>query len=306
MTPRPAVLCVALNPALDRTIRVPGFAPGLTCRAGSEETRAAGKAVNTAVALARAKVPVGLSGLFGADGLPLFQSLCSKEGISFQPVPVPGAVRECLKILNPADGTVTEINFPGRPPPAEALAGLQTAILSAPPPWVVLSGSLPPCVPPGFYAELISELRQRRVQVALDTSGEALRLGLNAGPALVKPNQAEISGYLGHPVKDIPDATAAAEALVARGVACAAVSLGPDGAVIASPDGSVWARPPSVAVQTTVGAGDAMLAGLIVARLREMPLAETARLATLFALRAITGAGEGLDRLAGQIQVSLL
>jgi 1-phosphofructokinase family hexose kinase len=142
-----------------------------------------------------------------------------------------------------------------------------------------LCGSLPPGVPADFYARLVVLVQEAGGRAFLDTSGEPLRLGCAAGPFLVKPNAVEAEEITDLAIHSVADAWQAATQLLRLGIGRAALSLGGDGLLLASPRESVWARPPRVRVLNTVGAGDALLAGLIWAMARGGPqtLAEMAR-----------------------------
>ena len=128
----------------------------------------------------------------------------------------------------------------------------------------------------------------------VDTSGPALLAAIDAAPDIVKPNIDELEELLGRrPVGD--DAiVAAARSLLERGVRTVAVSMGPRGAIFVEGVQAVLALPPKVAVKSTVGAGDAMVAGLIDAKLQGLDLAESARLATAYALGALGEIGPRL------------
>ena len=103
--------------------------------------------------------------------------------------------------------------------------------------------------------------------------------GLEAQPALIKPNLAELSGVTGRPLQTAEDAAQAARALLDRGVGCVAVTLGADGALFCWPDCMFRAECPRVPVGSTVGAGDSVVAALAYARQRQLSREDTARLA---------------------------
>lgn len=305
MKRRGGCLCVALNPAVDRTLSIPGFAAGQVNRVTAEDSRPGGKAVNAAAALADEGVPVALTGFFGAENLALFEDFCARRGITSRLIPIPGSTRTGLKIVDPETRVTTDINFPGTAPTAEALDTLHAILGGTEAEWVVLAGSLPPGVPADLYAALMTLLRRRGIKTALDTSGEAFRRAVAAGPCLIKPNLAELRELTGRPLDSPADVAAEAAALVRGGIPLAAVSMGAEGAVFADESGVILARPPAVRIRTTVGAGDAMLAGLVSARLRGLSLAEAARLATARSLRAIAEKPPSPETLA-EIEVTPL
>jgi 1-phosphofructokinase len=152
----------------------------------------------------------------------------------------------------------------------------------------VLAGSLPPDVPTSIYREFIITLKARGVRTVLDSSGDALREALKAGPDFIKPNVHELEAHVGRALPTEAAVIEAARELVAAGVALVVVSRGADGACFVTANEVVTAKPPAVTVRSTVGAGDAMVAGVVAAQLRGLPLADIARLATAFSLSALT------------------
>jgi 1-phosphofructokinase family hexose kinase len=158
--------------------------------------------------------------------------------------------------------------------------------------WFILSGSLPPGIPNTTYSSLVSRLRSRGRTVLLDTSGEALRHALGAAPTVIKPNLRELEEALGREIPTEARLFEAARGLVANGVACVIVSRGADGAVFVSAGEALSARyPAAVNVRTTVGAGDALVAGYVAARVERLDPARCARLAIAFSIAALQRSG---------------
>ena len=141
----------------------------------------------------------------------------------------------------------------------------------------VLAGSLPPGLPASFYAEIIELLQAAGARAFLDASGEPLRLGCAARPALVKPNAVEAQEITGQRIASPQDALAAADRFLAGGIELVALSMGADGLVLATASQAVWAKPPVVPVSNPTGAGDSLLAGVVWAAEQGLPLADVAR-----------------------------
>ena len=283
-----AVATVTLNPAIDRTVTVRGLTPGEVNRAELVGERPGGKGVNVAAALAEQGHGVVALGFLGRDNEAVFTEFFSALGVDDRCLRLPGATRTGIKIVDPVRGETTDLNFPGLAPTAEDLAKLERLLDAPGAGWCVLAGSLPPGVPADFYRNAILRLKAGGVRVALDTSGEALRQALPAAPDFLKPNLAELAALVGRALPDRAAIVAAARELVARGVALVVVSCGGEGAYFVTADEVLLARPPRIAVGSTVGAGDAMVAGVVAARLRGLPLVECARLATAYSLFALT------------------
>jgi 1-phosphofructokinase len=141
----------------------------------------------------------------------------------------------------------------------------------------ILSGSLPPDVSEEFYADLIVLLKSRGSRVYLDSNGAALEKGSAAGPYLVKPNIAEASKIVGFNIDGVEEAKRAALPFLRMGIEYFALTMGEAGLLMASQYEMVFARPPKVHVRNAAGSGDALLAGMLYAQSRDLPLAEVAR-----------------------------
>jgi 1-phosphofructokinase len=260
------IVTVTLNPSLDRTIEVDALVRGTVHRAGPVRLDAGGKGVNVARALsanglkARAVLPTG-----GRDGEALAALLVS-AGIDHVAVPIREGVRTNVSVVEP-DGTVTKLNTPGPLLGQEELEACLSAILAAcaDTGWVACSGSLPPGVPADVYARLTTALHAAGCAVAIDTSGEALSAALPARPDLVKPNLEELSAVVGRPLATLGEAVAAAREVHGRGAGAVLCSLGADGALLVDARDAVHGEAAVEAVASTVGAGDAMLAGFLAA-----------------------------------------
>lgn len=258
------IVTVTPNPSLDRTVEVDRLERGEVLRTRAGRLDPGGKGVNVARALAAndhdvtAVVPLG-----GFDGDEL-GALLASVGLVPTVVPVTGATRSNVTIVEP-DGTTTKLNAPGAELDSTELAALVEATLAAAgeADWVVACGSLPPGAPTAFYAELTSRLRDAGHHVAVDTSGPPLRKALGSAPDVVKPNHHELAEAVGRPVATLGDAVEAAAELRAAGVGAVVVSLGAHGALLVDADGAAHASCPVTAVRSTVGSGDALLAGFL-------------------------------------------
>jgi 1-phosphofructokinase len=308
------IATVTLNPALDQTVRADHFQAGAVNRGSSLQLDPGGKGVNVASCLADYGLEVAVTGFLGAENPALFEQLFARKGIEDHFIRIPGRTRTNLKIVDEALQQTTDINLRGQTPPPAAVAALLARLeqLAETCRWFALSGNLPPGLPDTIYAELISRIKSRGGRVALDTSQGALAAGLPAGPTLLKPNQLELEQLAGHALPDEPAVLQAARGLLASGCELVAVSQGARGALLVTQEQALRAVPPAVPVKSSVGAGDAMLAGLIAAQVAGLSLADSARLATAFSLGAITRLGAHLPELdelqayAAQVQVTPL
>ncbi len=260
------IVTLTLNPSLDRTIEVDRLVKGTMTRATSARLDPGGKGVNVSRALLANDVPtVAVVTAGGADGDQLIR-LLGEDGIPLGAVPVAGRTRSNVTIVEP-DGVVTKLNEPGEPLSRAELDAVADMVLARAEGarWVVACGSLPPGVPTDIYARLCDTLTDAGVRVAVDTSGPALTEAVAAGPHLVKPNREELAEAVGRPLASLGEVVAAAEELRDRGARAVLASLGPDGAVLVDDSGVRVGDAPVTAPRSTVGAGDALLAGFLAA-----------------------------------------
>jgi 1-phosphofructokinase len=263
------IITVTLNPSLDRTIEVDRLVRGTMIRTTSARLDPGGKGVNVSRALlANGVASVAVVPAGGADGEQIVR-LLEADGIPLRAVPVSGRTRSNVTIAEP-DGVVTKLNEPGEPLSAQELGTVADAVLaeSESASWVVTCGSLPPGVPDGIYAQMCEFFTAAGVKVAVDASGPALMAAVKASPVLIKPNREELAEAIGRPVASIGDAIEAAQELRGLGAGSVLASLGADGAVLVEDDGVVLGEAPVAGARSTVGAGDALLAGFLAAGAR--------------------------------------
>jgi len=308
------VLTVTPNAALDKTYLLERFVIDRVHRPKETRALAGGKGVNVARVvrtLGGKSVATGFLG--GNTGREVREKLAG-EGIQDAFMEVAGESRLCLAFIDISAGTQTEVNENGPEISTASQERFRTRFegLLEDASWVALCGSLPPGVPPEFYRDLILVAKERGVRTALDASGEALRLGLEAGPDIVKPNAAEASALLGREIETVGEAADAGRELLAMGVQLVAITLGRCGAVALDASAAWFAEPPTVEFHSAVGSGDAFLAGLLHTMEEGRFSADALRLATAAgAANAVTyGAGvvdrRVMDDLAARVSVSVL
>jgi len=280
------VVTVTLNPAIDQTVTLDTLRPGAVQHARSVRFNAGGKGVNVASCLADWGLPVVAAGILGGGNDTLFRALFADKGITDRFCRTPGATRVNIKLVH--DGGTTDINLPGLVVTPETVAEMTRAVLAlaGQGSLVVLAGSLPAGIAPGIYRDLTAALTRVGARVVLDTSGEPLNAALGEAatslPFCVKPNRVELEDWLGHALPGPDNLVLAARGLLARGVGLVVVSLGEKGALFVSGKKALLASLP-IAGASTVGAGDAMVAGIVAALHSAVDLEGTARLATAFA-----------------------
>lgn len=294
------VVTVTLNPAIDETISVDRLVHGEVHRAHGVRHDAGGKGVNVASCLADWGAKLIVTGFLGEENAGPFEGLFRAKNIADRFIRVPGATRTNLKIVDDTD--TTDINLDGPEVSPDRVAAVEGLIegLARPGGLIVLSGSLPLGCPPDQYARLIPVLAAKGARVLLDASGPALKAAF-AGPVLpycIKPNRRELAEYAGRPLDSIADVAEVAAEFHARGVGLVVVSMGQDGALFLSDEGMLVAKLAAGELASTVGAGDAMVAGIAAALSEDAGLERIARLATAFAVAKLGRPGPHLPDLA--------
>jgi len=268
------LLVTCLNPALDITHHVPAVDWAGVNRPTAVFARPGGKGTNVARVLRSFGMSVLLTGFAGGTTGTAVETELGRLGVPTAFTPVAGETRRTFTVVDGNPGgvqvRVALFNEPG-PEVSEAeftrfRRDYDTVLTNAS--VVVLSGSLPPGVAPDGYARLIEAANSAGVPAVLDTSGEALRAGVAAGPAIVKPNLDELGALVGSRLRtpagetDLAAVTAAAAALRADGAGSVVVSLGPGGLLAVTGDGCWRALAPVISAGNATGAGDAVTAAL--------------------------------------------
>lgn len=285
-------IVVTPNPALDRTVETDAQQASRVTRTRLVAQQAGGKGLNVVRVLDQLGVPdtVAIAPLGGLEG-DQFESLARADGVDLHAVRVQAPTRICLTCRS-ASGEVLELNEAGGGLTSqewETLGELIATITRAGD-TVVISGSMPAGIDSGALSTLIRRLRALEAAIVVDTSGPMLTNAVDNAVDLVVPNVDEARQALGMPrATSIELATTFAE----RGVP-ALVTDGARGAVLAQADGQVHvSTPPQVTVVSTVGAGDALLAGWLAGQHRGMPSPRSLRLATVVGAAACTSLTAG-------------
>lgn len=307
------ILTVTMNPALDLTVQLGPLQVGQVNRSECMLTHAAGKGINVAQVLADLGHELTVAGFLGVDNQLPFESLFAKRGFVDEFVRVPGETRSNIKLAE-SSGRITDLNGPGPEVSVAAQQALAARVeqIAGDFDAVVVAGSLPRGVDAQWLKTLLLRLNERGLKVALDTSGAALRAGLEASPWMIKPNTEELADALDAPIISIAAQAQAAAALHQRGIEHVVISQGAEGVHWFSSTVALQALPPNVTVASTVGAGDSLLAGMVHGVLSGHSPEETLRTATAIAAMAVTQIGFGINdtaqlkRLASGVSVRAL
>ena len=295
------ILVVALNPAVDVTHHVPGVDWAGVNRPAVIRARAGGKGLNVVRTLRAIGAEVQVVGLAGGSTGEEVRSALGDLGVPAAFTRISGDTRRTFAVVDTASGETALFNEPGtrvgQDEYADFCAMYEKALAGCRA--VVLSGSLPPGLSSGTYAELAVMAGSAGVPAVLDTHGEALVRGAAAGPAIVKPNLAELEAVAGRSLSTARGAdkvavARAAHELRAAGPQAVVVTLGAGGLCAVTEDGA-WHAVPSAEVRgNPTGAGDTVAAGLVHGLVLGRPWEERLRHAVALGTASVTApvAGE--------------
>ena len=306
------IVTVTLNAAVDRTLTVPNFQLGHRHRASASLTSAGGKGINVARALKRLDTPVIATGLAGGrTGDRIIEELAA-EAILNDFVRISDESRTSTAVVDPTGGTLSEIYEWGPAVRSEELEMLLDKLryLSRVATYVVFCGSLPRDVEDDFYAEAIRDLNRRGVHCVLDTEGEPLRIGVDAEPFLVSPNQGEAESLVGQEFSEDADYLMALDTIADLGARNVLITQETSCFGLFREDRTERRLRASIArVEPIahVGAGDVLLAGFLAARFNGRPLDDSLRQAIGSAAASVLelGAGRFDPREAGRLSATV-
>lgn len=275
------ILTVTMNTSIDRLYMVDRVTPETVMRVREVHNTPGGKGMNVSRVARKLGEAVTAAGFTGGFHGQYLEQLLAETGVTPDFTRVQAETRSCINIWDLSDNRSTEYLEPGAPVTAEELNRFQAEFAEKLPSAdaVTISGSVPAGVPADLYARLIKQCRERNIPVLLDTSGELLKQGVKAGPTLIKPNEDEISAVTGCSPDDRRATVKALRDLVEGGIPYAVLSLGAEGAILASGGGMMHGKPPRIVPKNTVGCGDSMLAGFAVGIARGLPVRESFRMA---------------------------
>lgn len=271
------ILTVCMSPSVDVTIELDSLNVGKVNVVKSKTLSFTGKAINVAIGVARLGAQAYATGFMYNENGAMFESALDKEGVGFSFVWNSGRVRENYKCID-QKSMLTEINDVGGQVGDEKLVELLQMIrnFSSRSDVTVISGGLPRGVDAGYYRELFRAVDSNSLKIA-DAEGAKLFASLEAGIDLVKPNLEELEETLGREFRDKNDMLSGCRELLDRGAKTVLLSLGKDGAVITNGTKNYYCKSINVAVNSTVGAGDGMVAAAATALQQGAPIEEILR-----------------------------
>lgn len=257
------ITAICMNPSFDRTVEVDSLALGEVNRIRSVRQDVGGKGINVAIVAHRLGLEARCMGCAGRDGIEKIQKALEREGLNHALLPVEGAVRTNMKIVSRDGSGVTELNEPGAVLSAEDRERFFASVRekAKDSSYLVVTGSLPPGCPDDTYRDLMGSIEN--VPCILDVGGAALNLGVEAHPFMIKPNLQELEEAVGLQLRTMRAIRDAARSYIRRGAQYVVVSMGSIGAMCVSESSALFASSLKVDVKSTVGAGDAMIGGLL-------------------------------------------
>ncbi len=264
------ITTICLNPCFDKTVEMDQLRLGHVNRAHSVRRDPGGKGINVAVVARRLGLDVKCIGVMGEEGSTELSEMLNREDLQHTFMKIPGRIRTNLKVCLKNEKGVTEINEPGAGMSGESLKAFfdlareETKDSDI----VVITGSLPPGCPRGTYRDLMLALEGKKC--ILDSEGPELELGAkHAHPFLIKPNLHEMEVTMGLELRTMRSIRDAGLLFIRLGVEHAVISMGAMGAMYVDQDRTFFAPALRVETRSTVGAGDAMIGGMLLGYERE-------------------------------------
>ena len=289
------ILTICPNPSIDCTIELDSLNVGMLNRIDSKVETYSGKALNVAMGVARLGEQSFATGFMFENHGRMFEHVLEKEGVKHQFVYSKGNARVNYKIID-KKSMLTEINDRGETVSEqkqeeliELVKGLSQEVDIA-----VMSGSLPKGVSSDFYGKVLSVIPER-VKVIVDTEEANMLSAIGSRELfMAKPNLRELESFVGTSIYSLKDMVKVSRKYLDKGVKNVLISLGSEGAVLTDGKESYYCKSASVAVNSTVGAGDCMVAAACVALEKGVPMNELLRCAVAAGTAAVTTSGTNL------------
>ena len=271
------IVTITFSPCIDKSTSVPQLIPEKKLKCASPILQPGGGGINVARAInklggeATAIYPAG--GYTGKH----FNSLLANENVPTVIIETKSETRENIIIVDESTNQQYRFGMPG----TELLKNEWEQCLKATEEindveFIVASGSLPPGVPPDIYAKLAVIVKNKKAKLVVDTSGEALKQAAQEGVYLLKPNLGELASLIGVEKIDNSEIADFAKEFIKKGKCeVLVVSMGEKGAMLVTKNEIHQANPPEVKRKSTVGAGDSMVAGIVLSLSQKKSFKET-------------------------------
>ncbi|ARC85494.1 1-phosphofructokinase [Clostridium argentinense CDC 2741] len=293
------MITITLNPSIDRRYNIKNFERGKVFRADDFQYTPGGKGLNVAKVIKTLNEPVIATGFLGGRSGSYIVEKLDEMNIRHNFVSIDGETRSCLAIISD-DGSQTEILESG---PLISQKDMQRFYklyeeLIRQDEIICISGSMPKDVDIETYKNLIETANREGKKILLDTSGEALKKGMEAIPYLIKPNKEELENLIGNVIFTEEDIIKAVSPIIKEGINIVAVSLGREGCLVFNDNYMYRVRTPKVKAVNPVGSGDAMIAGFAVSLKRNYEFENMLKLA------AACGTANALEEETGKADIN--
>ena len=272
------ITTICLNPSFDRAVELDNLKLGKVNRIRELREDLGGNAINVAITAQRLGLDVQCIGVMGEDGADQLCAMMDQEQLKHSFLRVPGRVRTNLKLRIKDEKDVTELNDAGNRLEEDQLKAFFNLAKekTADSDIVVMTGSLPPGCPQEVYRDLMQALEGKKC--FLDAEGPALEMAAkSAHPFLIKPNLHEMETTLGLELRTMRSIRDAALLFIRLGVEHVVISMGAMGAMYVDGERTLFAPALRVSTKSTVGAGDAMLGGMLLGYLKEADVCKAFR-----------------------------
>ncbi len=292
------IVTVTFSPSIDKSFTTPELVPDKKLRCSAPQLDPGGGGINVARAIrilggeATAVFPSG--GYTGKQ----FNHLLEDEGLPIMIIESTNETRENIVVVDQSKNLQYRFGMPGTELKAEEWKEILHAIEAMVDiEYLVCSGSLPPGVPEDIYAQLAVVAKRKGAKCIVDTTGRPLKLAIESGLYLIKPNLGELSAFAGREFLSIDDAKEISLGIVSKGhCEVVVVSMGPEGAMLVTKDTSEIYSSPKVERKSTVGAGDSMVAGIVYSLSRNKNIQEAVRYGVACGTAATMNPGTELCR----------
>ncbi|KUK45125.1 MAG: 1-phosphofructokinase [Methanothrix sp.] len=291
------IYTITLNPALDRTLWINEIREDVSNRIIREESYAGGKGIDVSKVLTALGVENQALGFIAGFAGRQLEAQLIRDGTSCGFIPVSGETRINIVIHEMNTGKQIILNSSGpEVKPFELIEINDVVKRLEDPEFISIGGSLPPGAHPEIYRKIIETGRLRGARVVLDVDREALKIGIQGKPDIIKPNIHELSTLVGRRLEKRDEILDAAHEINRKGVRIVLVSMGPRGILLVSDGKNYQAVPPKVEVVNTIGAGDSSVAGFIYGQVSGMDLKKSLIYATAAGTATTLRVGTALAR----------
>ncbi|MFV2082096.1 MAG: 1-phosphofructokinase family hexose kinase [bacterium] len=294
-----SIITVTVNPAVDKYASVQKIEPDIKLRCTPPRFEPGGGGLNVSRAIMKLGGTSRAVTTAGGEMGRMLLELLEEEGIETSSTAVQGQTRENLTLYEESTGEQFRFGMPGPSISRDEWEMLLVEVESAElaPDFIVASGSLPRGAPENFYSRIAEIASRSGSKMILDTSGVGLKISPGAGIYMIKPNRNELEQFAGGKLTTLKEMESTAYGLV-RNAKCQilVVSLGPEGALLVSEEGPEWISGPQVETISSIGAGDSMVAGIVMKLAQDHPVREAVKFGVACGAAAVMTPGSELCR----------